>query len=362
MALTALKYIIPSGSPVGGHQATESAAHGDAEISASLVEMSSGLVSYTNTLAGTALSVNTTSNNFAHGDLTIRIADNLIGSVAPLTIAGLTGITPTNLATSEITYLGAGASSTTIIQQATPFTPTQTRTIVPIGKILHHDNTNVTEALFQPAVVRASSSNFNDFLEMTGPVTSGFEISKNDSGSPRTLSIGAGRIMLPGIGMTATGSLAPNTIEFAARPNYGAYKHVTQDGTVGAEVTQVDTTNYNPEVGGVAVSTVSSSGSSWWTTRSIWQGFDGTVYVLYPSERDTNGENTKVDGLWYKQPVPHWLWEVAVPIALITAKHAENSFDQSTTITASVRPIIDQLQPIPTNWPYRTVQATVFPS
>ena len=355
MALTASKYIIPSGSPVSTQQATQSALHGDAEISASINELSSGLVSYTNTIAGTPLSVNTVSDNFAHGALTVQIADNIYGSVAPLTIAAADSINATLKTTAEITYLGAGASSTTIIQQATPFTPTQTRTIVPIGKLLHHNKTDITEALFQPAVVRASSSNFNDFLEMTGPVTSGFKIGTNTTS--KALSIGPGRIMLPGIGMTTTGAVAPNTIEFVDRPNYQAFKHVTQDGTVGAEVTQVDTTNYN-----TTGNTLGSYSSGNCATRTIWQGFDGTVYVLYPSERDSNGENTKTNALWYNQPVPHWLWEVAVPIALLTAEHGTSIFDNTTAVTASVRPIIDQLQPMPKNWPHRTVQATVFPS
>ena len=214
MALTALKYIIPSGSPSSGNQATESAAHGDAEISASLVELSSGLVSYTNTLAGTPLSVNTTSDNFAHGALTVQIAENVVGSVAPHTIGAADSITVTHKATAEITYLGAGASSTTIIQQATPFTPTQTRTIVPIGKLLHHDKSNITEALFQPAVVRASSSNFNDFLEMTGPCHQWLQ-DRTETPLTRRCQSAPGRIMLPGIGMTNhRGRFAPNTIEF----------------------------------------------------------------------------------------------------------------------------------------------------
>ena len=353
MALTASKYIIPSGSPVSTQQATQSALHGDAEISASINELSSGLVSYTNTIAGTPLSVNTVSDNFAHGALTVQIADNIFGSVAPLTIAAADSINATLKTTSEITYLGAGASSSTIIQQATPFTPTQTRTIVPIGKLLHHDNTNITEALFQPAVVRASSSNFNDFLEMTGPVTSGFKIGTNTTS--KALSIGPGRIMLPGIGMTTTGAVAPNTIEFVDRPNYQAFKHVTQDGTVGAEVTAIDTTNYN-----TTVNTLVDMGSDWCATRSIWQGFDGTVYVLYPAYKDTYGSATKMLNTWYHQPVPHWMWEVAVPIALLTTERNKAIFDNS--VIDNYTPIIDQLQPMPKNWPHRTVTATVCPS
>ncbi len=358
MALTAAKYIIPSGSPIGSNQATESSLYGDAEVSASLSELSSGLTGYTNTIDGTPLSVNTVSDNFAHGDLSCRVVDNVTGGITSFTILAADSINATNKATAEITYIGASSASSTVIQQAVPFTPTQARTIVPIGKILHHDNVNITEAQFRAAVVRASSSNFNDFLEMTGPVTSGFKIGTNTVN--KALSIGPGRIMLPGIGMTTTGSLAPNTVEFADRPDYQAFKHVTQDGTVGVEVTEVDTSNYNPLVGGVAVPTVSSFSSGWCTTRSIWQGFDGTVYVLYPTQRDGDGEQIKTQNTWYHQPVPHWLWEVAVPIALLTAEHNTAIFDN--TVLNSVTPIIDQLQPMPKNWPHRTVQATVFPS
>ena len=356
MALTALKYILPSGSPSTGNQATQSSVYGDVDINACIDEQSSGLVSFTNTVAGTPLSTPATSATFSHGALTCRIANNILGTVTQFVLPTATGITPTNLATSEITYLGAGASSTTIIQQAAPFTPTQTRTIVPIGKLLHHNKTDITEALFQPAVVRASSSNFNDFLEMTGPVTSGFKIGLNTV--DKALSIGPGRIMLPGIGMTTTGAVAPNTIEFVDRPDYQAFKHVTQDGTVGAEVTEVDTTNYNTT--GNTLALYSGGSSGWCATRSIWQGFDGTVYVLYPKEIETFGEACKTQSLWHQQPVPHWMWEVAVPIALLTAEYDKKIFDNS--IIDNFTPIIDQLQPMPKNWPHRTVTATVFPS
>ena len=356
MALTAAKYIIPSGSPIGANQATESSLYGDAEVSASLSELSSGLTGYTNTIAGTPLSVNTVSDNFAHGDLSCRVIDNVTGAITSFTLLAADTITVTNKATSEITYLGASSTSSTIIQQAVPFTPTQTRTIVPIGKLLHHDNNDITEALFRAAVARASSSNFNDFLEMTGPVTSGFKIGLNTVNY--ALSIGPGRIMLPGIGMTTTGAVAPNTIEFVDRPDYQAFKHVTQDGTVGAEVTEVDTTNYNTT--GNTLALYSGGSSGWCATRSIWPGFDGTVYVLYPKEIETFGEACKTQSLWHQQPVPHWMWEVAVPIALLTAEYDKKIFDNS--IIDNFTPIIDQLQPMPKNWPHRTVTATVFPS
>ncbi len=353
MALTASKYIVPSGSPIGSNQSTESAAYGDAEIGASLESLSSGLVSYTSTIAGTALSVNAVSEIFSHGDFICRVVDNVAGSVTSFTVAAATGVTPSLLASAEITYLGANSANSALLQQATPFTPEDRRTIVPIGRLLHHDNVDLTEALFLPDVARANSSSFNDFLQMTGPVTSGFNIGLNTVNS--ALSIGPGRIMLPGLGMTSSGSLAPNTIEFVDRPDYQAFKHVTMDGTVAAEVTAIDTTNYNTTGNTLASYTGGNS-----ATRSIWQGFDGTVYVLYPTQRDSNGETAKTQGLWYQQPVPHWMWEVAVPIALLTAEHGTAIFDN--TVIDTVTPIIDQLQPIPTNWPHRTVQATVFPS
>ncbi len=355
MALTASKYIIPSGSPIGSNQSTQSAAYGDAEIGASLESLSSGLVSYTSTIAGTALSVNATSEIFSHGDFICRVVDNVAGSVTSFTVAAATGVTPTLLASAEVTYLGANSANSALLQQATPFTPEDRRTIVPIGRLLHHDKVDLTEALFLPDVARANSSSFNDFLQMTGPVTSGFKIGLNTVN--KALSIGPGRIMLPGIGMTSSGSIAPNTIEFVDRPDYQAFKHVTQDGTVGVQVTEVDTTNYNPTAG---TSTLTLYASGWCATRSIWQGFDGTVYVLYPTQRDGDGEQIKTQNTWYHQPVPHWLWEVAVPIALLTAEYNVGIFDNS--VLDTVTPIIDQLQPIPTNWPYRTVQATVFPS
>lgn len=353
MALTQSKYIVPSSSPVGGNQATQSSVYGDADINSCIDEQSSGLVSFTNTIAGTPLSTPAASATFSHGALTCRIANNILGTVTQFVLPIGTNITPTYLASSEITYIGASSTSSSIVQSATPFTPTQTRTIVPIGKLLHHDNSDLTETQFRPVVARATGSSFNDFLEMTGPVTSGFKIGTNTVNN--ALSIGPGRIMVPGIGMDSAWQLAPNTIEFAQRTNHQSFRHVTQDGTLAAAVTQIDTTNYN-----ASGNTLASYSGSNAATRSIWQGFDGTVYVLYPTQRDSNGENAKTQGLWYQQPVPHWMWEVAVPIALLTAEHSTAIFDN--TVIDTVTPIIDQLQPIPTNWPHRTVQATVFPS
>jgi len=201
------------------------------------------LVSFTNTVAGTPLSTPSATATFSHGALTCRIANNILGTVTQFVLPTGTGITPTFLASSEITYIGASASSSSIIQQATPFTPTQTRTIVPIGKLLHHDNSDLTETQFRPVVARATGSSFNDFLEMTGPVTSGFKIGTNTVNN--ALSIGPGRIMVPGIGMDSAWQLAPNTIEFAQRTNHQSFRHVTQDGTLAAAVSTIDTTTHN---------------------------------------------------------------------------------------------------------------------
>ena len=353
MGLTALKYIIPSGSPVGTNQATQSAAYGDAEIGASLESLSSGLVSYTSTLAGTALSVSGVSEIFSHGDFVCRVVDNVAGSVTPFTVVAATGVVPTLLASDEITYLGANSATSTLIQQATPFTPEDRRTIVPIGKLLHHDNVDLTEALFQPDVARAAASSFNDFLDMTGPVISGFELTPNTPAN--TLSIGAGRIMVPGIGMTSSGSLSPNTIDFVARADHAAFYHVTQDGTVAAVSATMDTLNYN-----ASGNTLTSPSAGWELTNTIWQGFDGKVYVLYGSNTDTPSEGLYLENQQWHQPVPHWLWEVAVPIVRITFERAQTIYNNAGV--AETDETFLQLGPIPRNWPYRTVTATVFPS
>lgn len=351
MALTASKYILPSGSPVVSNQSTQSSAYGDVEVGASLESLSSGLVSYTDTLAGTALSPFGT--NFSHGDLVCRVVDNVAGSVTPFTVAAATSVVPTLLASDEITYIGANSADSTLTQQATPFTPEDRRTIIPIGKLLHHDKAAITEALFRPDVARAAASSFNDFLDMTGPVISGFELTPNTTAN--TLSIGAGRIMVPGIGMTSTGSLAPNTVEFVSRPDHAAFYHVTQDGTVGSVSATIDTTNVNP-----SGNTLTAPGSTHEMTSTIWQGYNGNVYVLLPQNSDTTSEGAMMEDNQFQQPVPHWLWEVAVPVARLTYSKGSTIFNNS-DLTASGE-TFEQLAPIPRNWPHRTVQVSVFPS
>jgi len=63
--------------------------------------------------------------------------------ITKVTWSGQTGLTPTNIATDDLSFIAFNAAGT-VVQQTTNFTPAQYRDLIVLGALVHIDNVNIT--------------------------------------------------------------------------------------------------------------------------------------------------------------------------------------------------------------------------
>jgi len=81
----------------------------------------------------------------------------------------LTGQTVTNLTTAPTTYVGVNGAGV-LVQQITPFTNSQRRSIASIGILIHTNLSSVTLINKQGALILAPNNQLYDFMEAIGPL------------------------------------------------------------------------------------------------------------------------------------------------------------------------------------------------
>lgn len=99
----------------------------------------------TGLLSGGVLSINVDNTKFDIGNTVLYFSDfsnPAIPTGSYQVFNALTGITVTNIATQNATYVGINSSGT-VIQQGVPFTPAQSRSIVSIGAVIHSNRVNI---------------------------------------------------------------------------------------------------------------------------------------------------------------------------------------------------------------------------
>jgi hypothetical protein len=91
--------------------------------------------------------------------------DNITSSI--VRFPAVTGKTPTYLATSNITYVAINASGV-IVESALPFTPTQRRSLIILGAVIHSDKTviNLINNISDPS--NDTKNRFTDFVNSYG--------------------------------------------------------------------------------------------------------------------------------------------------------------------------------------------------
>lgn len=98
-------------------------------------------VNSTGLLTGGVLSVGAGASQYSISDGTGQIVDQA-GDKTLVSWTGKSNITPANIATSLISFVGINISSN-VVEQTSDFTALQTRTIIPLGVVVHVDNANV---------------------------------------------------------------------------------------------------------------------------------------------------------------------------------------------------------------------------
>ena len=100
-------------------------------------------------------------------------------TVTNVTWAAQTGITLTNLASTDETWISINSSGT-IVQQSNSWTDTQYETQIPLGALVHPDRATINIAKAYPHVSYGQPSQMDPFIRAFGPLKlSGYEISAN---------------------------------------------------------------------------------------------------------------------------------------------------------------------------------------
>lgn len=155
------------------------------------------------------------------------------GPIAALTI--------TNIATQNVTYIGIDATST-IIQQANPFTAAQRRTIVPLGVAVHSNRTIVNAVNQLGTPNRGALNQLFDMMDAIGGLnTTGNVYTAN--GANLSLNKSAGTLFKRGANFQNDPN-DPHNIAIGAQTLL-TFRYRQANGTEGADRTAIDPTQWD---------------------------------------------------------------------------------------------------------------------
>ncbi len=196
-----------------------------------------------------ALSVNTDTTKFDVGPIDGYIVDATVTPTLTTHVlrSATTAETTPFLATDNVTHIGVNASGT-IMTQATPFTDTQSRSIIPLGVVAHPDLSTITVTNARPATIQSPVNQLHDFIRGVQEVRfSGLKYSAN--GTNLKLDRTAGTLF--GIGIQHTATLNPidnpNTLPLSAETVVTNMLYVASDNSNTAIVSDnLIPTQYDP--------------------------------------------------------------------------------------------------------------------
>src|SRR5262249_39647925 len=118
---------------------------------------------------GGAVSINTTTTvNISAGNALFMDYTDPLNPVATQSAFGpFNNVTITAIAPQPVTYLGLN-SSLSVVQQPGPFTPTQRRSIVPLGIAVHTNNTSINVVNQTAAPNRSTLNQLQDLIDAVG--------------------------------------------------------------------------------------------------------------------------------------------------------------------------------------------------
>lgn len=166
--------------------------------------------------------------------------DSPIGT--EITVGPFIGVTMDNIATATATYIGlddAGA----LVQQTSPFTNTQRRSIVSLGIAIHSNHTTINAINTLVATGRALANQFYDFmLGVFGRLNQSGNV-YGPNGANLFLDKSEGRLFQPG----AAFHLTPDDPHFIDLPQQTAltFAYRLRGGTQYANTTAIDPNNYD---------------------------------------------------------------------------------------------------------------------
>jgi hypothetical protein len=196
--------------------------------------------------------------------------------VTSLYYSGGTGITITNIATADATYLLVNSAST-LYQQTTFPTPQQRRENVFLGKVVHPNRTSLLTVNNTVDYDVSPMSALRDLWSPIKLINQGVLPSFNTG---LTFNTSLGSLYGNGIGWT-TNQLNPNSVTISAKTS-ASFFYRTQTGGTSGSVSVIDPTKY--DVNGV-ITSVGTAGSNDATNQRIYLYPTGVINVLYGQTR-----------------------------------------------------------------------------
>lgn len=153
-----------------------------------------------------------------------------------------TGNTVPDIATQNVTYVGIDVNGL-LTKQGTPFTPTQSRTIIQLGVIVHSDNISINAINNQPEVILNPANQLSDlmssigFFNVTGNVISANGVNLNINKS-------SGYVFKEGVNFV-TDPLNPHTLLLAALTAPSNMRYRLLNGTEYPNTAVIDPANWD---------------------------------------------------------------------------------------------------------------------
>ena len=198
--------------------------------------------------------------------------------VINLNYSGQTGITITNIATADATYVLVNSAST-LYQQTTYPTPQQRRENIFLGKVVHPNRTSLLTVNNTVDYDVSPMSALRDLWSPIKLINQGVLPSFNTG---LTFNTSLGSLYGNGIGWT-TNQLNPNSVTISAKTS-ASFFYRTQTGGTSGSVSVIDPTKY--DVNGV-ITSVGTAGSNDATNQRIYLYPTGVINVLYGQTRYT---------------------------------------------------------------------------
>jgi hypothetical protein len=236
----------------------------------------------TGLLEGAELTINadTTKFDLAAGKIVFSTITGTDGRSTPVvqtaSFPAKTAQVVTNLASSIVTWIGLqylSAVDVTIIQQVTPFTEAQRRTIVEIGVLVHSNLTVINATNNFPNHVNNVHSSFIDLIKALGGTVNMEGNVYNHNGASLNLTKTAGKIFKLGANLSSS-YVNPNTLSLASA-NPVTLRYRLRDSTEYADRTTVDPNNY--DLAGVLTAVAVNK----WTVQRIAIFQSGLTRVQY---------------------------------------------------------------------------------
>jgi hypothetical protein len=261
-----------------------------------------GYVASTGVSDGGIITTGTSTNQYSIGSGN-GIIVNELGDITDVSWTDKIDITPTNIATNTITYVGLDSNGG-VVEQTTPFTPTQYRTIISLGMLIHNDLTDINTISNEQHVTFNTMSSVYDGFKSLGF----FNVMGNvfgANGANLSIDKTAGSIFKMGSNYdTDINNPHQRTLLALTGPTF---RYQFNDGTLGPEVTSIDPDNLDDGSGGL----VGISNNRWSVQRiysfasnivKIQRGvaefttLDSAVNGI-PTEGYITEESIEVDGL-----------------------------------------------------------------